>query len=214
MNIVCLVCCRGNSKGIKNKNIKIFKGKPLLYWISKSIFRSKIFNKIYLSTDSKKIAKVGKKLGFNIPDLRPKKLATDQSDVFDTFKYFFNKYDITDQNSLVCIIQNNPFITYKDIKNSYTLFKKNKFKHVVMPSIKVDLLFHHFRQGCKSKSNGRIKHIFEKEFLHSSINRQNYKDVYINTGDIRWGKPSYLKVINFLKKNPKRGLCWTSFKFQ
>ena len=51
MNIVCLVCCRGESKGIKNKNIKSFNGKPLLYWISKSINKSKIFDKIYLSTD-------------------------------------------------------------------------------------------------------------------------------------------------------------------
>lgn len=69
-----------------------------------------------------------------------------------------------------------------------------------MPLIKVDSLFHHFRQGFKNKSNGRVKHIFEKEFLKSSINRQNYKDVYVNTGDIRWGKPSYLKSYKLFKK--------------
>ena len=72
MNIICLVCCRGGSKGIKNKNIKIFHGKPLLYWISRSIKKSKIFNKVYLSTDSPKIARIGKNLGFNVPNMRPK----------------------------------------------------------------------------------------------------------------------------------------------
>ena len=53
--IIALVCCRQNSKGIKNKNIKLFKGKPLLYWTAKNIIKSNIFNKIYLSTDGKKL---------------------------------------------------------------------------------------------------------------------------------------------------------------
>ena len=37
--IIALVCCRQNSKGIKNKNIKLFKGKPLLYWTAKNIIK-------------------------------------------------------------------------------------------------------------------------------------------------------------------------------
>ncbi len=206
MKIVCLVCCRGGSKGIKNKNIKTFHGKPLLYWIFKSIKKSKIFQKIYLSTDSKKISKVGKTLGFYVPSLRPKSLAGDRSDVFKTFKYFFKKYNIRDDNSLVCIVQNNPFISHKDLRKSFSLFKKNKFRYVVMPIIKVDSIFHHFRQGIFNKSSGRIKHIYKQEFLKSSINRQNYKKVFVNTGDIRWGKPSYLNdYSSFKKKIQKEG---------
>ena len=199
MNIICLVCCRGGSKGIKNKNIKIFNGKPLLYWISRSIKKSKIFNKVYLSTDSPKIARIGKNLGFNVPNMRPKKLATNKSDFFKKINYFFKKNNINDHDSLVCVVQNNPFISHKDLEKSYSLFKKNKFKYVVMPTIKVDSLFHHFRQGIK-KTDGRIRHLFKKEFLKSSINRQNYKELYVNTGDIRWGRPSYLKNYHLFKK--------------
>lgn len=199
MKIICLVCCREGSKGIKNKNIKNFNGKPLLYWISESIKKSKIFDKIYLSTDSEKIAKIGKNLNFDVAGLRPKKLATNNSDVFKTFNYFFKKNKIKDNNSVVCIVQNNPFISHEDLKKSYSLFKNNKFKYVVMPIIKVDSVFHHFRQGIKKK-NGRIKHILEREFLKSSINRQNYKNQYVNTGDIRWGRPSHLKNYQFFKK--------------
>ena len=47
--IIALVCCRQNSKGIKNKNIKLLKGKPLLYWTAKNIIKSNIFNKMHLS---------------------------------------------------------------------------------------------------------------------------------------------------------------------
>ena len=31
MKILCTICARGGSKGVKNKNIKNFKGKPLIY---------------------------------------------------------------------------------------------------------------------------------------------------------------------------------------
>ena len=199
MKTICLVCCRSGSKGIKNKNIKNFHGKPLLYWISKSLTKSKIFHHIYLSTDSEKIANIGKNLGFEVPSLRPKNLATDNSDVFKTFNFFFKKSNINDKNSVVCIVQNNPFITSKHLKKSYSLFKKNKFKYVVMPVIKVDSIFHYFRHGMEYKKSKRIKHIFRKDFLKSSINRQNYKEIFVNTGDIRWGRPSYLKSYNSFK---------------
>ena len=55
--ITCLICARGGSKGIKNKNIKKFHGKHLIEWtfnVAKSI---DIFSNIILSTDSQKLSK-------------------------------------------------------------------------------------------------------------------------------------------------------------
>ena len=88
--VIALICCRGGSKGIPNKNIKKFSGKPLLSWIIKEAKKSKIFDDIVLSTDSKNISKIGRFYGASVPGLRPKKLSTDNSDVFDTHKYIFS----------------------------------------------------------------------------------------------------------------------------
>ena len=52
----CLICCRGGSKGILNKNIKKFCGKPLLEWTIKNALQAEIFDEIILSTDSNEIA--------------------------------------------------------------------------------------------------------------------------------------------------------------
>ena len=60
-NVVALILCKGNSKGVKNKNMKIFSGKPLMYWTIKSLKESKIINKIYISSESKKILNYAKK---------------------------------------------------------------------------------------------------------------------------------------------------------
>ena len=56
--IYALICCRGGSKGIPKKNIKMFAKKPLLFWIINEAKKSKIFDKIILSTDSLNILKI------------------------------------------------------------------------------------------------------------------------------------------------------------
>ena len=53
MNILCTICARAGSKGIKNKNIKLLNGKPLIYYTIQQAVKSKIFKNIVVSTDSK-----------------------------------------------------------------------------------------------------------------------------------------------------------------
>ena len=64
MKILCTICVRGGSKGLRNKNIKNINGKPLVsYTINKAI-RSKIFDNIAISSDSYKILKYCKKIRY------------------------------------------------------------------------------------------------------------------------------------------------------
>ena len=59
MEVIALICCRGGSKSIPEKNIKEFCGKPLLGWALDHAVQSGVFDQIILSTDSQKIATVG-----------------------------------------------------------------------------------------------------------------------------------------------------------
>ena len=56
--IYSLICARGGSKGIKNKNIKNFCGKPLIHWTINQSLKNKIINKTFISTDSIKIKNI------------------------------------------------------------------------------------------------------------------------------------------------------------
>ena len=69
---VCLIPARGGSKRIKNKNIKYFYGKPLIAYAIEKALNSKLFDKVYVSTDSKKIALIAKRYDAEIPFYRPK----------------------------------------------------------------------------------------------------------------------------------------------
>ena len=64
--VIALVLCRGKSKGIKNKNLVNFFGKPLMYWTIKQLKDCKIIKEIYVSSDSKKILNYAEKLKVSI----------------------------------------------------------------------------------------------------------------------------------------------------
>ena len=77
MKALCVIPARGGSKRIPLKNIKKFLGKPLIYYTIKSAKESKIFDKIIVSTDSRKIKKVSMKYGAEVPFIRPKRISGD-----------------------------------------------------------------------------------------------------------------------------------------
>ena len=84
--IYAIVPARGGSKGIKLKNLKKINGKSLVEITSNFIDKSKIFSKKILSTDNKKIIKIGKKLKFEIVK-RPKSLSGDKISDYQVIKH-------------------------------------------------------------------------------------------------------------------------------
>ena len=67
---VAIIPARSGSKRIKNKNTKIFIDEPIILKTLEKIFKSNIFKKIIVSSDSKKILNLCKKniMFFNIKD--------------------------------------------------------------------------------------------------------------------------------------------------
>lgn len=74
---VCIIPARGGSKRIPRKNIKEFHGKPLLSYSIDLALKSKLFEKVIVSTDDEEIAKIAKEYGAEVPFLRPKELSDD-----------------------------------------------------------------------------------------------------------------------------------------
>ena len=62
---IIVIAARGNSKGIKKKNLIKFCGKPLLYWTIIQAKKSKFKKNIYVSSEDEKILKFSRKLGVN-----------------------------------------------------------------------------------------------------------------------------------------------------
>ena len=87
--ILCIIPARSGSKSLPHKNIKDFKGKPLLAW---SIDQAKNSNycdkmRIIVSTDSKHYAEIAKKWGAEVPFLRPEEISGDKSTDYECMKH-------------------------------------------------------------------------------------------------------------------------------
>ena len=79
MKIIAFIFARGGSKGIKNKNLLKFKKTTLLGHAINQARQIKDVKRVFVSTDDKLIAKYGKKHKAEVPFLRPKNLAMDNS---------------------------------------------------------------------------------------------------------------------------------------
>lgn len=86
MNILCVIPARGGSKGFKNKNVIPLYGKPLIGYTIEAALESKLLNKIAVSTDDKKIAKVATRYKVQVIK-RPKKFATDSAPIEDAIRH-------------------------------------------------------------------------------------------------------------------------------
>ena len=62
MNVV-IIPARGGSKRIPKKNIRLFRGKPIIAWSIEAAIKSNCFDKVFVSTDSEEIATIAKSFG-------------------------------------------------------------------------------------------------------------------------------------------------------
>ena len=124
MKILCTICARGKSKGLKNKNIKKIKDKSLSLYSIEQARKSKIFDKIIFSTDSKSILNLVKhKVDYAIK--RPSRLASDkaakipaiQHALLESEKYFEKQFDV-----IMDLDVTSPLRSIRDIKNSCKKF--------------------------------------------------------------------------------------------
>lgn len=160
---ICIIPARGGSKRIKNKNIKIFHGKPLIYYSIKSAKKTKLFEKIFVSTDSKRIKNIAKSYGAICNGLRSKKISKGTTPTFSVIKDFVSKIKFNFKY-LVCIYPATPMIDYKDILRGFNLINKNNKIDLIIPVSKFNN--HPFRSLIIK--NKKIRPLNNKNFKKNS----------------------------------------------
>ena len=128
-NILITICVRGGSKGVPGKNVRPLNGKPLIAY---TLEQAKSWNRpkdIVISTDSEQIAEVARGLGFEVPFLRPEKLAQDETPKILVIRHaliqaetlYQKKYDL-----VVDLDVTAPLRELDDLENCYQKFYRTK----------------------------------------------------------------------------------------
>ncbi len=179
---VAIIPARGGSKRIKGKNIKIFYGKPMIYWTIKKIKESRIFDKIIVTSDNKRILNYVK----NKVDIiinRPKELSDDFAPTQPVIMHairFLNKIGIKIKIAC-CIYPCNPFLNTTDLKKSLNLLKKNNYLKFIFPITK----YSHPIQRAFSVNKKNELYLREKD---KELKRtQDLKEFYFDAGQFYFG---------------------------
>jgi len=205
---VCLIPARGGSKRIKNKNIKYFYGKPLIAYAIEKALNSKLFDKVYVSTDSKKIALIAKRYGAEIPFYRPKIFSNDESSDNQVINHFL---DFVKQKNFVignlCYLYPvTPLLTITTLKKSYQIIKKGKFQKVIM----IGKFSYPIQRALTKGPKQEIKFVSKK---FSKFRSQELKDYYHDAGQCYWFNIKKLKNKKISNNLKTAGLELKSHEF-
>lgn len=109
-----VICARGGSKGLPDKNILDLGGKPLIAWTVAAARGATRLDRTIVSTDSARIADAARAHGADVPFLRPPELASDTAKITDALIHAVETlgggYDV-----VVLLQATSPFRTSTDI---------------------------------------------------------------------------------------------------
>ena len=133
--ILATICCRGGSKGVPGKNIKMLKGKPLIAYTIEAVKASSLIDDLIISTDDEEIAAVAKQYGANVPFMRPNDLATDTASKWPVFIHAAEAYERLTGKTVEYLVDLDvtvPLKTAQDIDGAIRLAMDNTDTDVVI----------------------------------------------------------------------------------
>ncbi len=125
---IAIIPARSGSKGLKDKNIRLLNGKPLLAYSVEAAIESGLFDTVHVSTDSKEYADIATMHGADEPFLRDEQNSGDASSSWDAVREVLRKYKENGKVFDVCVLlqPTSPMRTAEDIKEAYKLFEEKK----------------------------------------------------------------------------------------
>jgi CMP-N,N'-diacetyllegionaminic acid synthase len=118
--VYAIIPARGGSQRIPHKNMRIFCGKPLIYWTIQTAIESKIFDRIIVSSDDDEVLNYSKGLGV-IALKRPTELATNTAKSIDTVFHIINRCEMKNTDLIMLLQPTSPLRTKDNIIESIML---------------------------------------------------------------------------------------------
>lgn len=135
--LLCTICARAGSKGVKNKNIKELCGKPLIAYSIEQARLCELFSHIVLSTDSDEIARIGQKFGAEVFFKRSDELSNDSAGkvpvirdaLLKSQEHFGKKFDY-----IIDLDVSSPLRLVSDIKEAFGYFQAKNYDNLISVS--------------------------------------------------------------------------------
>ena len=218
--IIAFIPARSGSKSIKDKNIKILNGKPLIAWSIQACLKSKFINKVVISTDSKKYAKIAKKYGADEIIIRPKKISKDKSTDYEAIIHAILNLKYSDYDLIAHIRPTTPQRDVFDIDKAIKIFAISKYNSLRSVHEMSESAYKSFEISKKNQ----LKPIANLKFSLDDLNkpRQAFKNTYVANGVIDIYRKKFIleqkklfgkKVIAYITKYTEEIDSLNQFKY-
>jgi pseudaminic acid cytidylyltransferase len=178
-----VIPARGGSKRIPRKNIKDFKGKPMIAYAIEAAKESHLFSRIIVSTDDLEVSEISQRYGAEIPFLRPAELADDHTPTVPVVAHAIHELESRgDRYDYVCCLYPCvPFLEGKDLINGLLLLKQGSTDYC----FSVGEYYSPIQRALKMSKDGRLSPFFPEFELSRT---QDLERAYHDAGQFYWGK--------------------------
>jgi len=180
---IAVIPARGGSKRIQRKNIKIFNGKPMIAWAIQIAQKSKLFDKIFVSTDDDEIKNISEQYGAIVPFIRPPEISDDKTPTVPVISHAINEIERLYQKVeyACCIYPCSPFIISSDLEKSFQMLVSSG-ENYVYPVVEYP---HPIFRAMKKSKEGKMKFIYPEYELSRT---QDLEQTYHDAGQFYWGR--------------------------
>ena len=134
MSRICTICARGGSKGVKNKNIRDFLGKPLIAHTIRQARETGLFEVIAVSSDSRLILDIARLWGADVLVERPAELATDSAAKLPVIQHCVKTVEAKNgihYDVVVDLDATSPLRSIGDVCGAVALLEQKKVSNVI-----------------------------------------------------------------------------------
>ena len=127
--VIAFIPVRGGSKSIPLKNIKMFCGKPLVYWCINALENAGSVDKIIVATDSEEIKKTVSGFSFKKVELfgRSAQNATDTSTTESVMIEYLDRAGLNDENIFMLVQATSPLTESFHFEEALAVYRKDDF---------------------------------------------------------------------------------------
>ncbi|MGB0357153.1 MAG: pseudaminic acid cytidylyltransferase [Flavobacteriaceae bacterium] len=191
---LCIIPARGGSKRIPKKNIRVFLGKPIIAYSIETAIKSKLFDKIIVSTDDEDIAKIALEYNASVPFFRSLKSSSDEATTLEVLKEVLNQLLKANHyyENICCLYPCSPLTSQTHLKQAYekfliegldTLVSIQKYSHPIQRALKIDssdkIIFHKPEYiSTRTQDLSSFYHDAGQFYFHKNHLIKNSNDIY------------------------------------
>ena len=186
---LCIIPARGGSKRIPGKNIRDFRGMPIIAYSIQAALTSGLFEEVMVSTDSEEIAKVALAYGASVPFYRSAKSSDDFATTADVIAEVISEYHERGKSfrNVCCCYATAPFVSPERLVEGLDMLRSSDVS-VVLP---VSEFSYPIFRSLKMAKNNLVSFTWS-EYMNSRS--QDLPQAFHDAGQWYW-----LKVDDFMR---------------